>query len=150
MAPVDETTGQLADLFLQVGRQIRVRSTAELAPVGLTHAQSRALRIVARADGPMRMTDIADALGIVPRAATTVIDALEEAGLVTRGADSNDRRAIVVSLTGKGRRLRERLSEARLRAAEAVFAPLSPADQRQLLRLLRNIGGECAPQRGIT
>jgi DNA-binding MarR family transcriptional regulator len=144
----DETTGQIADLLMHATRRIRVSSTAELAPVGLTHAQSRALRIVSRADGPIRMADIAVALDIVPRAATTVVDALEEAGLVSREADRADRRAILVSLTPKGRQLREQLAAARLRAADSVLNPLSDDERRELLRLLSTISGHCCPKKG--
>ncbi len=120
---------QIVDLMMRAVRRIRICSSAELAPVGLTHAQSRALRVVAGAGAPMRMADLAAALEIVPRAATTNVDALDQAGLVVRRTDSCDRRSVLVSLTPKGRKLLARLAGARRRAADRVLAPLSVAER---------------------
>lgn len=144
----DEDAGQIADLLMQVTRRIRLSSQTELAPVGLTHAQGRALRIISRADGPIRMAEIAARLDIVPRAATDVVDSLEKAGFVRRHADAADRRAILVGLTPKGSRLREQIAAARARAADSVLSSLSTDERRQLHTLLSTIGGQCHPRRG--
>ena len=85
------------------------------------------------------MTELADHLGIVPRSVTTVIDALEEAGLVRREIDPHNRRAIRLHLTDRGRAVRDDMREARRGAAEDLFAPLSAAERTsfgQLLSLL--------------
>lgn len=134
---------QIVDLMMRAVRRIRICSSAELAPVGLTHAQSRALRVVAGAGAPMRMADLAAALEIVPRAATTNVDALDQAGLVVRRTDSCDRRSVLVSLTPKGRKLLARLAGARRRAADRVLAPLSIAERGELMRLLATMCGPC-------
>ena len=123
---------QLADLLHGLTRRLR-RSQAEgLAPLGLTPAQERALRLISRSDEPPRMTELADRLGIVPRSLTTVVDALEEAGLVSREIDPRNRRAILLRLTDRGVGVREELREARRRAAEDLFAPL-PLEDREVL-----------------
>ena len=70
---------QLADLLQRHTRRLRRSQAQRLAPLGLTPAQERALRIITRSEEPLRMTELADHLGIVPRSVTTVIDALEEA-----------------------------------------------------------------------
>lgn len=147
--PEDDTTTQIVDLMMRAVRRIRVCAAAELAPVGLTHAQSRAVRVVADAAGPMRMADLAAALEIVPRAATSSVDALEEAGIVARRTDPTDRRSVLVSLTPKGRRLRARLAEARGRAADDVLGPLSGPQRRQLLLLMSELCGECCGGRPV-
>src|SRR5579863_6966568 len=123
---------QLADLLHRLTKRLR-RSQAEgLAPLGLTPAQERALRLISRSDEPPRMTELADRLGIVPRSLTTVIDALEQAGLVQREIDPRNRRAILLRLTDRGAAVRDELREARRRAAEDLFAPL-PVKDRELL-----------------
>src|SRR5215471_17967716 len=123
---------QLADLLHGLTRRLRSAQAQRLAPLGLTPAQERALRLIARAEEPPRMTEIADRLGIVPRSLTTVIDALEQAGLVRREIDPRNRRAILLRLTERGAAVRDDLREARRRAAEDLFAPL-PADDRKAL-----------------
>lgn len=127
---------QLADLLHRLTRRLRRAQAERLAPLGLTPAQERALRMIARGDEPPRMTELADRLGIVPRSLTTVIDALEEAGLVRREIDPRNRRAILLRLTDRGAAVRDDLREARRRAAEDLFAPLSAADRKTLADLL--------------
>ena len=109
---------------------------AQLAPLGLTFAQARVLRVVAGADSPLRMAELAAALDVVPRSATSMIDALEAAGLVARQADREDRRSVLVALTPAGRRLLAHLDEARRATAEEVFGALGAADRADLHRLL--------------
>jgi DNA-binding MarR family transcriptional regulator len=130
---------QLADLVHQLTRRLRRSQADRLAPLGLTPAQERALRIIARDTEPPRMTELADRLGIVPRSLTTVIDALEEAGLVRREIDPRNRRAILLRLTERGTAVRDDLREARRRAAEDLFAPLSADDRETLGDLLARL-----------
>ena len=85
------------------------------------------------------MTELADRLGIVPRSLTTVIDALEEAGLVRREIDPRNRRAILLHLTDRGAAVRDEMREARRRAAGDLFAPLPPADRELLGGLLARL-----------
>src|SRR6201999_4585238 len=111
---------QLADQLHRLTKRLRRAQAERLAPLGLTPAQERALRLITRDDEPPRMTELADRLGIVPRSLTTVIDALEEAGLVRREVDPRNRRAILLHLTARGETAREELRVARRRAAAAL------------------------------
>jgi DNA-binding MarR family transcriptional regulator len=138
----DDDPVQLADLVHGLTKRLRRAQAGRLAPLGLTPAQERALRMIARGDEPPRMTELADRLGIVPRSLTTVIDALEEAGLVQREIDPRNRRAILLRLTDRGAAVRDDLREARRRAAEDLFAPLSAADRKTLAALLSQLDAE--------
>jgi DNA-binding MarR family transcriptional regulator len=82
------------------------------------------------------MADLAAQLDVVPRSVTTMVDALEAAGLVGRHADPGDRRSVLVALSDDGRRLLDRLEAARRESAEEVFGSLDPAQRHQLLDLL--------------
>jgi DNA-binding MarR family transcriptional regulator len=127
---------QLADLLHRLTKRLRRGQAQRLAPLGLTPGQERALRVITRGEGPRRMTELADQLGIVPRSLTTVIDALEDAGLVRREVDPRNRRATLVHLTEKGSAVRDDMREARRRAAEDLLAPLALEDREALARLL--------------
>jgi DNA-binding MarR family transcriptional regulator len=133
---------QLADLLQRQTRRLRRAQAERLAPLGLTPGQERALRIITRSDEPPRMTELADRLGIVPRSVTTVVDALEQAGLVRREVDLHNRRAIRLHLTDRGRSVRDDMREARRGAAEDLFAPLSAADRKALGHLLSQLDPE--------
>jgi DNA-binding MarR family transcriptional regulator len=130
---------QLADLLQRLTKRLRRAQAQRLAPLGLTPAQERALRVMTRSAEPLRMTELADHLGIVPRSVTTVIDALEQAGLVRREIDPLNRRAIRLYLTDRGTAVRDDMREARRQAAEDLFAPMPAGDRKALAELLSRL-----------
>ena len=134
-----EDPAQLADLLQRLMKRLRHAQAEQLAPLGLTPAQERALRMITRSEEPPRMAEIAGRLGIVPRSLTPVIDALEAAGLVRRSIDPRNRRAILLHLTEHGTAVRDDLRQARRRAAEDLFAPLSAEDRKALGELLAGL-----------
>jgi DNA-binding MarR family transcriptional regulator len=137
----DEDPGRLADLLYGLTKRLRREQSDGLAPLGFTPAQARALRVIARGadDEPLRMTELADLLRIVPRSVTTVVDALEEAGLVRREIDPRNRRAILLHLTERGEAVLDDLRQARRQAAEQLFAPLTEQDRKTLADLLTRL-----------
>ena len=126
----------LAEALTRASWRLRRASVKELAPFGLTFAQSRVLRILSRRDEPMRIGDLAARFEVAPRSATSMIDSLETLGLVERQADPTDRRSVLVGLTAAGAALMQRIGEARRASAEALFARLTTAQQSQLLEML--------------
>jgi DNA-binding MarR family transcriptional regulator len=134
--PGPDAVGQLAELLMQATTRLRRGSAKELAPLGVTFGQARVMRVLSRAREPMRMADLAAALEIVPRSVTTVVDALEEAGLVCREPDPNDRRSVLVAPTAAGRAALERMNRARRATAEDLFGRLNERERGTLLNLL--------------
>lgn len=61
----------------------------------------------------VRVTGLADLLGVDPPTVTRKIQQLERDGLVARHADVEDHRATRIALTPNGRRTLERVSKAR-------------------------------------
>jgi DNA-binding MarR family transcriptional regulator len=84
----------------------------------------------------VRVSHLARHLGIAPRSATEVADALESAGLLTRSPDPTDRRAVLLALTERGRHTVTQVRNRRRAAADAAVARLSTADRAELRRLL--------------
>jgi len=132
-------SGQLADAVQQLSRRLRHGTQQRLAPLGLTPGQGRALSVLERAGQPVRMAALAEALRVVPRSATGVVEGLEEMGLVRRETDPANRRSVLVGLTDAGRGTLDELAEARRETAEELFGGLDPADQRRLLALLTTL-----------
>ncbi|MFI9503036.1 MarR family winged helix-turn-helix transcriptional regulator [Nocardia sp. NPDC052566] len=126
----------LPELFLRTAKRIRRNQIERLGPLGLTPGQARALRVIARTGEPLRMSTLAEHLGIVPRSATTVVDALAAAGLVTRAPDPASRRATLVTPTEAGLATLAKMSDARRHAAEELFATLSTEERDTLRGLL--------------
>ncbi len=137
----EQTLAKLAEHLARASWRLRKNERKELEPFGLTFAQARALRVLVEA-GSMRVGDLADRLEIVPRSATTRVDGLERAGLVTRSTAPNDRRSILVAPTAQGLELIARLAEGRRASAETLFGPLSRTERLELLHLLETLTGE--------
>ena len=126
----------LAEALTHASWRLRRASVKELAPFGLTFAQSRVLRILARRGEPMRIGDLAARFEVAPRSATSMIDSLETLGLVERRADPTDRRSVLVGLTADGLALMTRIGELRRASAEALFGRLTEVQQSELLEML--------------
>lgn len=125
----------LSEAFWAVARQLRERSQETLAPWDITPAHLRALRMLNR-HGTMRLSELSDHLGIAPRSATEVVDALESRGLARRRADPGDRRATLVDVTERGAAVLDEIRASRGTEAGRVFGRLSPADRAELARIL--------------
>lgn len=122
----------LAEQLVRLTRRMHRAQKRHLEPFAITPAQSRLLRMVEHSDTPPRMADLAARLDVVPRAVTTLVDALEAADAVRRVPDPANRRVIRIELTDAGRTTLGALRSARRAAAEDILAPLT-ADQRELL-----------------
>ncbi|MGI5371577.1 MarR family winged helix-turn-helix transcriptional regulator [Streptomyces iakyrus] len=126
--------GLLAEQLLRLTRRVhRIQKRhLEQRELGITPAQSRLLRTLAHWGSPPRMADLAERLEVVPRAVTTLVDALETSGKVRRVPDPANRRVIRIELTDDGRGALRELRAARRSAAEEILAPLT-GDQREAL-----------------
>lgn len=133
---------ELADLVHGLGRRLRHGYAAGFAPLGLSPGQARALGAMSRAGEPLRMVRLADALRIAPRSVTSVIDSLEDAGLVRRDIDPANRRSTLVSLTPEGEKTVTRVAEIRREVATDTFGVLTDKQQDRLAELLRVLTSE--------
>ena len=89
-------------------------------------------------DGPLTLSDLAAANGFDGPYTTTVVDKLEDHGLVRRRPHPDDRRRKLVTLTPAGRAAISTADAIRHRPPEAVAA-LSADELLQLTRLLRRV-----------
>ncbi|HET6988912.1 MAG TPA: MarR family transcriptional regulator [Kribbella sp.] len=137
----DEAAEQLAALLDGIVRRQRRASREGLGDT-VTHGQFRVLRTLDGAEKPLRLSELAAKLGIVPRSATSVVDDLESAGLVARQPDPNDRRATLVSLTPAGTQILTTLRQNRREAMATVLTRLTPTEQSTLIHLLQRLADD--------
>ncbi|MGV9253698.1 MarR family winged helix-turn-helix transcriptional regulator [Streptomyces sp. NPDC003697] len=143
-----DSDGLLAEQLLRLTRRVHRIQKRHLQQreLGITPAQSRLLRVLAHFEEPPRMADLADSLEVVPRAVTTLVDALETSGRVRRVPDPANRRVIRIELTDDGRTDLHELRGARRAAAEEILAPLTD-EQRKTLGGLLDTLVSTAPER---
>jgi len=95
-----------------------------------------------RRSGPpfaLRPSDLTGTLMLTSSGTTKRLDKLEEAGLIARGPDPNDRRAILITLTPEGKDLIDGVTAAHLANEARLLEGLSAAEQRELAALLRKL-----------
>jgi DNA-binding MarR family transcriptional regulator len=114
----------------------------EMAALGLTTPQMRALAVLSVTDG-LLIRDLA-VHAIVPQSTLSrALDALERDGMIRREGDPEDSRATRIFLTEPGRAAFARLWPQMAVFFERMFAGIAPDEQRLfvgiLQRMLRNI-----------
>lgn len=100
---------------------------------GLSAPRLSALSVVAVA-GQMSLAELAQAEQVRPPTMSRIVDALVEAGLVTREAKPGDRRSVRIMATEAGIRLLEEGRERRVRALVERLHGLSDYERRALAR----------------
>ena len=132
-------------LLTQVAQTFRSLADTFMDQIGLHRAQATLLCQLFAENG-LTQSEIAEQLAVQGATVTTMLQRMEEAGLVARRRDLDDNRLVRVYLTDAGRRLERDINAQFMRVEEATFAGLSPEDRvalrRMLQQMLRNMNGE--------
>lgn len=125
---------QMQELNLRMHRLFNDRMRTQ----GASLAQLKLLSLIQRS-GPLRSTDIADALGQAPRTVTEAVDGLERDRLVVRTPDPRDRRAKRISLTEDGKAVIRDVAPLKEAIGGQLFEVLDAADEGKLLSILETL-----------
>lgn len=129
---------ELVSLMSIIGRRMReeMRQNPNKNTCSLLHFE--ALGYV-RDNGKPLMRDVANYFMITPPAATLLIDGMVANGLLTRIVDKNDRRAVRISLTVKGKNILKHGIQERMQKIKEVFSVLTEKERIELARMLTKI-----------
>ncbi|MFE5394857.1 MarR family winged helix-turn-helix transcriptional regulator [Streptomyces sp. NPDC056568] len=117
------------------------RMTSRLDEHGLSVAGFDVLTALRRAGAPYRLTagQLADS-GLISSAGVTLrLDRLEKDGLLVRERDAADRRVVYSRLTGAGLAKVDEVFAEHLENERRMLGGISPAERRQLSRLLSKL-----------
>lgn len=113
--------------------------------LGVTRAQWKVLFKLTRTPG-LRQVELADMLELEPITLCRIIDRLEEARLVERVRDPDDRRAWRLHVTAEAQPLIEKLQGVGAVLVEHAFSGIDPKDieiARRVLAQARENAGRC-------
>lgn len=105
----------------------------------LSIAKVEVLRLLNKQPG-QRVQDVADALGIAANTASTLIGQLALLGLIERGADPDDARAVRLYPTVAARARRDRRRDRRDRAIVKALKALTATDRAAIERAIGPLG----------
>jgi DNA-binding MarR family transcriptional regulator len=138
LQPAGQARGIQQDGLVDALVQAAFATMAVLNKVGadndLSLTQLRVLAILR--DRRLRMTALADYLGLEKSTMTGLVDRAEKRGLLERAPNSGDGRAVDVFLSPEGAELAERLYTHVGRSLSPMTSELAPAEQRRLQALL--------------
>lgn len=128
-APTDDW-----QLVAQLSQAYRILADTFMDSIGMHRAQAILLCAVCATDG-LTQSEIAAQLAVQGATVTSMLQRMEETGLVTRQRDPDDNRLVRVYATDMGR-TKEKEINARFQEFEEVLFRDIPAEQRTLLREL--------------
>jgi DNA-binding MarR family transcriptional regulator len=131
----------IVDRIAGIGRRLNRTMDETLAEFGLDSAEHKALSVLAQAGAPYRSTPgrLAERMDLSSGAMTNRLDRLEQAGLIRRLPDPDDRRRVVVELTDHGRETYRDAVGAQAKKEALVTAALNEREKAQLNALLRQL-----------
>jgi DNA-binding MarR family transcriptional regulator len=131
----------IVDRIAGLSRRLHREMDETLADFGLNHGEWKVLGILWRAGAPHRASPgaLAKIEELSTGAMTNRLDRLEQAGLVRRLPDPDDRRAVQVELTDKGRQTWEAAVAAQGEKEAVITSALTDREKQQLTNLLRKM-----------
>ena len=131
----------IVDRIGGIDRRIKRMLDETLSDVGLDTAEFKALTTLSQSGPPFRSTPgrLAKRMELSSGAMTNRLDRLEQADLIRRLPDPEDRRSVVVELTADGKRVYEEAVGVQARKEALVASALTVAEKKQLNALLRRM-----------
>jgi DNA-binding MarR family transcriptional regulator len=138
---LDLTVEGVVDRILGIGRRLQRLLDETLVGHGLSHGEWKVLSSLRWAGSPYRRSagELARIADLSSGAMTNRLDQLENAGLVRRLPDPEDRRGVLVEPTTKGRELWEGAIGVQARKEALLTEALNARELRQLNTLLRRV-----------
>ncbi|WP_279101979.1 MarR family winged helix-turn-helix transcriptional regulator [Gordonia bronchialis] len=106
---------------------------------GITRSEYDILGALARADGPIRASEVVSTTTLSGASITKLTDTLAKRDLLVRRRSERDGRVVLLELTDAGRALVDAELPRRLADDEQVLAALSPDERDDLAELLRRV-----------
>jgi MarR family 2-MHQ and catechol resistance regulon transcriptional repressor len=138
----DKDEVRTLNAFIKLTRaseSVNGRLSRHLSDANLTVTQFGALEALLHL-GPLNQRELGQKLLKSGGNITLVIDNLLKNGLVEKVTDPNDRRAVIISLTKKGREFIEDLFPQHLERIKEEFSVLTSEEKEQLALICKKLG----------
>lgn len=119
-------------------RQLQLHLDRIAGEHGLDGAEAHLIAYLGRY-APARVGELVRVFGLKASTVTSMLDRLEQRGLVRRAANPDDRRSFLVSLSARGRRLAAKGVATAAEFDAAVERVVSPTDRDAFFRVLAAI-----------
>lgn len=128
---------ELEEVVRQVFRRIKA-AWNKFDDNGFTASQGFILEKL-ETEGPLKVSQVADALCLTSGAITTLADKLISSGFAKRQRSEEDRRVVYLEITPEGRDMLDKIRNHRKAIIETFFRSLSHEDAQHLIRIFNHI-----------
>ncbi len=128
----------ILDIIMRLSRVTRRRRQEEPGDRRLSRSVYRAM-VILRKEGAMRASDLAERLDIRPASLTEQLTRMEQLGLIRREKDPDDKRVVLVVLTGQGVLELDRDRENRLAWSKKLEEALTEEEHQTFAELAEKL-----------
>jgi DNA-binding MarR family transcriptional regulator len=148
--PIEQAAHEAVLGLVLTGSLLAKEGSRVLRPFGLTDSQFNVLMILKyqSKDGRLNQAGLGRMLLVNRSNVTGLVDRMEQAGLVRRVVEPEDRRVNQVELTAEGALALERASQAYFERLEEVMSGLSPEQYHELSGMLEKVRRNLHRRRG--
>ncbi len=130
---IEDTAGKIGVIFKTLSFGLKKR----LCKLNIGPPHMKVLFLLCSLEKAPTISKISRTLAISLAMMTRIIDRLEEKQLVARNADPEDRRAIRITLTAKGRKIAHELESTKKGKMAALLNSFGEEDRRRFMEALR-------------
>jgi DNA-binding MarR family transcriptional regulator len=145
---IKELDQRIPFLLSQLGSYVSDDFKRRLAPLDVL-PRTNAVLVALSSDDGQSQRQLSVRLGLHRNVMVSLIDTLEEQGLVKRMPHPDDRRAFAVTLTEKARELLPALEEQSRAMEDEVTAALTPDERAMLLDALQRVSASLGLSPGV-
>ncbi len=128
-------TTEFQNLLFDLSRTMVVLDRSEKVCCGLTASQGIVVERISR-EGAITMNSLSGKLGLAVSSLTRVLDILVRDGVIGRVQSEQDRRKVLVSLTGKGKLLAGQLNSCTADYCKAILKNIPAGDRDNVIHSL--------------
>lgn len=125
-----------------IAHSIEQKQNKKLAAYGITVQQGRALRgigsLLKEGEAPTQK-NLQAKLGITSPSTTSLLQALEKKGLITRESSKEDNRAKHLNLTKRGRALANSMQKVLQETSEIFLESITPQEKKLFEQMLKRV-----------
>jgi DNA-binding MarR family transcriptional regulator len=134
----DDNGDYIPQLMTRLLAVLHASGAREMAELGLSVPAARALVVLLR-HGPMRVSRLADLVGLEPTGLSHLMRTLEHRRLIARERQADDHRAVIAALTSQGRAQARICDEIYEQTESSLLRNLPQADVSRLRGLLEQM-----------
>lgn len=118
----------------------------KVKPSGLTMGQPKIIDYLSYHDGASQK-EIAMACNIEPGSLTSILNRMEDKGIIVRKILNNNRRTYHIFLTEKGKELQLAVTEAFVQLEKQAFADISEEEKENFMKIFNQINDNLKKER---